>query len=357
MNAGPVLLLVLPNWLGDVVMTLPALDALAATQGPLQVAVRRRWAPLFAGDPRVAGLLIHERGGRWGHVLSVPRLAAQWRRSRPDAVLLGPPSWRVAAAAALAGIPVRVGYRTDARGPLLTQAVPLDEPRGSTHYADQMTRLAAALLRACGGDLGPPVATSPRLPGLAAMPATELGAGPRAWVVCAGTTYGPAKTWPAARMAELLRLAVTQAGLRVLLLGDALAGAFAAQMRGAADVPWRHETAGGPGVVDLVGRTGLHEAVGLLKAGEVFVGNDSGLMHLAAAVGCPTVGLFGSSSPGWTAPRGRWVRVLAADGFPCRPCFRKTCNQPRFCLDTIAAAQVFAAASSLAEDANREVAS
>ncbi len=194
------------------------------------------------------------------------------------------------------------------------------------------------------------------MPALDSVPAAELGDGPPAWVVCAGTTYGPAKTWPAPLMAELLRLVVVQAGQRVLLLGEARATEFAAQMRADADVPWRHETAGGPGVVDLVGRTGLREAVGLLKAGKVFVGNDSGLMHLAAALGLPTVGLFGSSSPQWTAPRGPWVRVLAADGFPCRPCFRKTCNQTQFCLESISAAQVFAAASSLATNAAGEAA-
>lgn len=353
----PGVLLVLPNWLGDVVMTMPALDALVAAGTTVHVAVRRRWSPLFEDDPRVASLLVHERSGRLGGVFAVPRLAAQWRRPRPSAVLLGPPSLRVATAAALAGIPVRVGYRTDARGPLLTCAVPLDVPRGRVHYADQMTRLAAEVLGACGLALGGPASAWPRLAALESVPAAVLGDGPPAWVVCAGTTYGAAKTWPAPRMAELIRLVVTGAGRRVLLLGDALAAGFAEQIRADAGVPWHRETAGGPGVVDMIGRTGLREAVALLKAGEVFVGNDSGLMHLAAALGRPTVGLFGSSSPDWTAPRGPCVRVLAADGFPCRPCFRKTCNQPRFCLDNITAAQVFATASSLATTATGEAAS
>jgi heptosyltransferase II len=292
----------------------------------------------------VASLLFNEQRG----VLGAIRLATQWRRLAPAAVVLGPPSLRVAAAAALAGIPVRVGYRTDGRDALLTHGLPLDRPRGRVHYADQMIRLVQETLRAqrlTGDGALPPW---PRLPGVAGVTAAELGEGPPAWVVCAGTTYGPAKTWPAARMAELLRLVVERDGRRVLLLGDALAAAFVAQLRARAGVAWRHEVAGGPGVVDLVGRTSLHEAVALLRAGEVFVGNDSGLMHLAAGLGRPTVGLFGSSSPEWTAPRGPWVEVLAATGFPCRPCFRKTCNQPRFCLDTIAAAEVVATAAALA---------
>jgi heptosyltransferase II len=347
-------LLVLPNWLGDVVMTMPALAALAAAGPAVHVAAPRRWAPLLAGDPRLASLLVHDRARGPGRVPALVRLAAQWRRVGAAVAMLGPPSLRVAVAAALAGIPARVGHRGDARGWLLTHPVPVDLPRGRVHYADQMLALADVALRAGGfGTVAAP-ASLPRLPALGGLPAAELGDGPPAWVVCAGTTYGPAKTWPAARMAELLRL-VTASGRRVLLVGDALASDFTAQMRAEAGVAWRDTTAGGAGVVDLVGRTDLLAAVGLLKAGEVFVGNDSGLMHLAAALGRPTVGLFGSSSPEWTAPRGPRVKVLTAVGFPCRPCFRKTCNQPRFCLDTIAAAKVMAVASSLAAAAAEEV--
>lgn len=347
MSAVARVLLVMPNWLGDVVMTLPALATLASAGAEVHVAVRRRWRSLLADDPRIASLIVHERG----EDDAPTRLAARWRRLRPAGVLLGPPSLRVAAAAALARIPVRVGHRADLRARLLTHAVPLERPRGMVHYADQMDRLARELLRALALPPDLPAPGWPRAAAFDGTAAADLDDGPPAWVLGVGTTFGPAKTWPAARMAEFARLAAAECGRRVLLLGDRAAAPFVAQMRDHGGAAWRDGIPGGPGVVDLVGRTELPAAAALLKAGEVFVGNDSGLMHLAAALGRPTVGLFGSSDPDWTAPRGPWVRVVAAEGFPCRPCFRKTCDRPVFCLDTIAAAPVLALASSLVASA------
>ena len=136
-------------------------------------------------------------------------------------------------------------------------------------------------------------------------------------------------------------------GRRLALVGDASARPFAAWLRDETRLRWRGELAGPAGVVDLVGRTSLAELASLLLAAEVFVGNDSGVMHLAGALGVPTVGLFGSTNPDWTAPLGTATRVLAAAGFPCRPCYRRTCNQDRFCLATIGAEEVLAAVAAV----------
>ncbi|MEZ4389309.1 MAG: glycosyltransferase family 9 protein [Candidatus Krumholzibacteriia bacterium] len=160
----------------------------------------------------------------------------------------------------------------------------------------------------------------------------------------AGATFGTAKAWPAARVAEFLRLAVQERAVRTVLVGDA-AGAdlVAAIGREATDLPWRQALPGPAAVIDLTGRTTLPQLAALLRASEAFLGNDSGVMHVAAALGVPTLGLFGSSSVPWTAPRGPRARALAAAGFACQPCFRRTCNQPRFCLDTISGAAALAA--------------
>ena len=131
------------------------------------------------------------------------------------------------------------------------------------------------------------------------------------------------------------------------MLGDAAARRNVPRLRRKSDVPWRDDPAGGAGVVDLVGRTTLVEAAVLLRGADVFVGNDSGLMHLAAALGTPTVGIFGSTSPAWTGPRGPRTTVAAAEGFDCQPCFRRTCNRPRFCLDALTPSMVLDAADRL----------
>jgi len=346
----PVILVLAPNWLGDVIMGSPLLSRLAAAAGPdgrrpaVHLAVRRPWAPLFARDPRLAGLVTVERRGRHGGPAGILRLGADLRRVGADAVVLGPPSLRAGLAARLSGAKVRVGYRSDGRGFLLNEALPVPA-RGSRHHADELTALGDRTLAACGlaaGDREREDAWG-LLPGLREAPAADPGAGPPVWVLAPGTTYGEAKVWPLANAAEFARRAVADRGVRLALLGDAAAGAFAAELVRMVPGGARRDLPGPAGLVDLTGRTTVAEAAALLRASEGFVGNDSGLMHLAGALGVPTVGLFGSTNPGWTAPLGPAVRVVAADGFPCRPCYRRTCNQPVFCLATVGAGPVLAA--------------
>lgn len=352
------LLLAAPNWLGDLVMSTVALDRLAqlraaAGGGPdVIVAVRRRWRWLLEGDPRLAGLFIVERTGRHAGWAGLARLAREWRRERYAAAILLPPSLRVALAARLAGVPVRVGQATDRRGALLTVAVPTG-PRGARHYSEEMSAVVEAWAQAAG--LAAPAAAArprphyPSLPACARVPADpRLATGSPTWALATGATYGDAKSWPAAAAAGFVDRAVAQAGARLLLLGDAGARPLADAVRAASRAPWRAEPAGGPGAVDLVGRTSLPEVVGLLRGCHLFLGNDSGLMHLAAALGVATLGLFGSTDPAWTGPRGPRAEAIVASGFACAPCFRRRCPQPRFCLAALDDAAVFARAAAWA---------
>ena len=346
---GPTILVVLPNWLGDLVMATPLLtslhDARTRAGAPVQVhaAVRRRWAPLLAGDARLAGLHVHERTGRHAGLRGSLRLAADWRRLGPAAAVLCPPSLRMALTARLAGVACRVGYASDGRAPLLTLAPPVPRPRGVAHHADELLGLGVHLARALDLELRPRPRAEPRLPALDDVAAHVVGAGPPVWILAPGATYGTAKAWPAPRVAEFLDLAVAEHGVRVAVVGDADSRDLVATVRESRPgLAWRGELPGPPAVIDLAGRTDLRALVSLLRAAEAFLGNDSGVMHVAAALGVPTLGLFGSSSVAWTAPRGPRARALAATGFPCQPCFRRTCNQRVFCLDTLAPAEVLA---------------
>jgi heptosyltransferase-2 len=352
MPPRPRLLVVAPNWLGDLVMSTSLLASLATAgegEAPpvVHVAVRDRWAPLLAGDPRVDRLLIYEREGAHAGWRGALRLARQWRVGRYDAVFVLPPSLRAAAVARLAGIPRRLGFRGDLRGALLTDALPRP-PRCSRHYIEELALLARAWRG--GAEVAPPP------PSLAIDVAPAAGSaippGPPVWVVSVGTTYGDAKSWPSAAVAGFVGLAVAEAGARVVLIGDPPARPLAERVRAACDdagsgVPWSASPAAAPGGCDLVGRTDLPGLVALLRGADLFVGNDSGPMHLAAALGTPTVGIFGSSSPIWTGPRGARATVVAVEGFRCHPCFLRTCPEPRFCLETITPRRVLAAARSL----------
>lgn len=358
---SPVILVLAPNWLGDVVMASPLLSRLAAARDgrgrapAVHLAVRRPWSPLFAGDPRLAAVVAVERPGRHGGLRGIGRLAADLGRVGADAAVLGPPSLRSALVARLARVPARIGYRGDGRS-LLLSAAPRRPPRGTRHHADELLDLGDRALAACGLKPGDPDRERAwgLLPGCTAVPAADPGPGPPLWVLAPGTTYGEAKVWPVANAARFAQMAVGDRGVRLVLLGDGGAAGFAAALRERCAGPWRTGTAGPAGIVDLVGRTTVAEAAALLRGARAFVGNDSGLMHLAGALGVPTVGLFGSTDPGWTAPLGPRARTLAADGFPCRPCFRRTCNQERFCLETLGADAVLAAVDDLVAAAGKE---
>jgi heptosyltransferase-2 len=351
-------LVVLPNWLGDVVMAMPLLALLDGARSPagesleIVACVRRRWAPLLARDPRLTRVITYHRGGRHSGLRGLVRLAARWRATRSDAVLLCPPSLRVAATAVVAGIGRRVGYAVGGRRPLLSLALPGVRPRGRVHHADELRRLGLAFLETLGWPAPEHANGVPSLPGLDPIAPTVLGAGPPVWVLAPGATYGPAKTWPVARAAEFVAEAIHARSVRVAIVGDTTTAEFTAALRRQlADVPWRRELPGPAGVVDLVGGTTLVDLAALLKSSEAFLGNDSGVMHLSAALGVPTLGLFGSSSVEWTGPRGPRARALTAKGFACQPCFRRTCNQKVFCLDTLAAPRVLEVLDTLRDGA------
>jgi heptosyltransferase II len=355
MARRPRLLVVAPNWLGDLVMSTSLLDTLSAARDgeappEIHVAVRDRWAPLLAGDPRVSGLLIYEREGAHAGWRGAVRLARQWRDGGFDGVFVLPPSLRAAAVARLAGIPRRLGFSGEQRGALLTDALPRP-PRCSRHYTEELALLARAW-RGEGVLAGPaplPSLLSPSIPAVAADPAgaPAFPSGPPVWVLSVGTTYGDAKSWPTSAVAAFIDLVVAEAGVRVALIGDPPARQQAERVRAACGVPWGDAPGAAAGCTDLVGRTNLAALTALLRAAELFVGNDSGPMHLAAALGTPTVGIFGSSSPIWTGPRGARTTVVAVEDFPCHPCFLRTCPEPRFCLETITPRRVLAAARSL----------
>ncbi len=339
---GRRVLFLAPNWLGDAVMAAPVLSALrtafAAAKIPLFLtwAVRRTWAPLFVDDPRIDAILPVERHGRHRGTAGVFRLGHDLRAARADAILLGPPSFRAGAVAMLSGARERIGYRGDGRSWLLTSAVPVPV-RGAMHYTQEMLVLVGELLRRwnlptpVGGDL---TLDGDSLPACESW-AAQTSSGPPLWALGPGTTFGPAKNWPLRHVAAFIEQAVLQRGRRVVLLGDRNSARIVERLRGAADVPFRQQLDGPAGVIDRTGKTDLQELVSLLKSCEGYVGNDSGLMHLAGALGCPTVGIFGSSNPDWTRPGGRNSTYVTADGFQCSPCYRPTCEQPEFCLETI----------------------
>jgi lipopolysaccharide heptosyltransferase II len=314
----------LPNWLGDLVLAWPVVRAAAARD------------PIFAGPAAFEPLLL----ARFPRATYVPvsrarRYAAAGllRARRPRAALLLTDSFSSALLAALAGIPRRTGYAAEGRSFLLTERVRREgrERRASRTAEYRVLALAAGLdMPPAGAGAAPALEATEgeRAAGATVLEGAGLGGAPFA-ALAPGAAYGPAKQWGPERFAAVGAHLARERGLALAVVG-------AAGDRVAADETARIAAAAGARVANLAGRTTLTELAGVLAAARVAISNDSGVMHLAAALGRPTVGVFGSTSPVWTASDAPWTANLYAE-YPCSPCFRRTCPIGYGCLRSIEA--------------------
>ncbi|MGE0813612.1 MAG: lipopolysaccharide heptosyltransferase II [Vicinamibacterales bacterium] len=327
-----------PNWLGDAVMALPALQALRLRHpdAHLAVAARPSVQALFAMVPIVDDVV--PLGPR-------PALtrAAAWRADAArladgafDLALLLPNSFLSAWTAARARIPERWGYAADFRRPWLTRAV--RRPRGLPHQADYYLGLTAAL------GLPPAPRVARVVPPAASLDAARglVPVGPFV-VLAPGAAYGRAKQWPPARYAELARDLWRRRGLPSVIVGAGADRAAGDELLDA--LPARSSGTGGA-VVDLIGRTDLPTLAGVLSLARAVVANDSGAMHLAAAVGAPVVAVFGATNEHHTAPLPAAVDApaprLVTHHVWCRPCMLRECPLGHQCMRGVSAAAVAA---------------
>jgi len=311
------LLVRLPNWLGDLVLAWPVVDA-AALHGAV-----------FAG-PEPFRALVEPRypGSAYVDISRAHRFAAASpiRRLKPRAALLLTESLSSAILVWLAGVPERIGYAAEGRSPFLTRAVHRTGPARSM----PRTREYAVLAEAAGLDVGPGI---PRLVPLERDLKTGLALSGRYAVVAPGASFGPAKQWGPERFAKAAQ-DIAARGLSIVLVGSRDDTAAAQSTIRALEGASTH---------DLTGETDLSTLVGVLAGADVVLSNDSGVMHLAAALGRPTIGIFGSTSPVWTSADAPWVRNLYA-AYPCSPCFRRTCPIGYGCLRSIDPSDVSRAA-------------
>ena len=325
-----------PNWVGDTVMALPVIEALAAAERQPAVLARPHLAPLLALCPAVAGVVERQTDDR----ATIDELR---RRGFDEAVLL-PNSFRSAWLTRRAGIARRWGYHGNWRGPILRPAVPRPARRRQ-QIADYGDLLAAM-------EVAPPLDWVPRLP----LPAAAREAGrtlvERTGVagdgpligLFPGAEFGPSKRWPWRRFAELARqLRRRLPGARILIVVGPKETWLGVRV---------HEESGH--LHPLIGPDlDLGQLAASLGALDLLVTNDSGPMHLAAAVGVPCVALFGPTDPRRTAPAGNLHRVLYTDRW-CSPCFRRRCPLLRHrCLKEIDVERVLAAACEALDEAPR----
>jgi heptosyltransferase-2 len=303
----PRILVVAPNWIGDALMAQPLLAQLTGT---IDVLAPPWVAPVVRRMREVTEVI--EAPFRHGPL----QLAERWKLGRAlarrgyDAAYVLPNSWKSALVPFFAGIPRRIGYVGEARYGLLNVTYRNEKAAMPAHYA-RLAGASAALAR-------PQLRVAERETIETRM---RFGVEERYAVLCPGAEYGPAKRWPYFReLAERI-------GMPVVVLGSGNDREAASGIRG----------------TDLTGRTTLDEAIRLIAGAAVVVSNDSGLMHVAAALGRPQVALFGSSSPEHTPPASDRARVLWLR-LECSPCFARECPLGHFrCMKEISVDQVLAA--------------
>lgn len=318
------LLIRAPNWLGDVVMALPALAAVrrAWPDAHLTVGAIASVAPIFeeGTDVRPDAIL----------VLDKAREAAQIRDGAFDAILLLTNSFRTAWVAKRAGISRRWGYARSGRRLLLTNAI-----RRPRHYGHQ-SEYYLSLVRGIGIDVSaapPRIVVTPQTAKRAARLMEDSGVPAGATIVgfAPGAAYGHAKRWPPDRVAQVIARLTRERGATCVLVGAA----------GDREAGREIESSLPPGVhaVNLIGRTDLRLLMGVLGACRSFVSNDSGAMHLAGAVGVAVTAIFGPTNEKATAPIGDHDIILQQ--VFCRPCMLRECPIDHRCMKRISADQVY----------------
>jgi lipopolysaccharide heptosyltransferase II len=318
------LLVVAPNWIGDALMAQPLLARLRARlpQARIDVLAPAWVAAVLRRMPEVAGVI--ETPFAHGRLA----LRERWRLGRTlkalgyqQAIVLAN-TWKSALLPFFADIPIRSGYVGESRYGLLNllyRKQPGREPM-ALHYA----RLAEAP----GAEIALPL-PEPRLAvdaQSAQAARARFGIEGSYAVLCPGAEYGPAKRWP--YFAELAQ----RLALPVVVLGSAQERALGAGIKGR----------------NLAGETTLDEAIELMAGAALVVSNDSGLMHVAAALGRPQVALFGSSSPRHTPPLSAQARVVWL-GIECSPCYARVCPLGHFrCMQELSVERVLQEAQALA---------
>jgi heptosyltransferase-2 len=325
-NDPPASLLVrATNWLGDAVMTTPALAAVREGFPDARIVLLARplVAEMFRHHPDVDEVMIYERPGRHEGALGRLRLAGELRRRRFDGALLLQNAFDAALIAFLGRIPERAGYPTDGRRFLLTLPVPLTPGILERHEVEYYL----CLLDGLGIPRPVPVAlkltvTEEEREAMAARFASlGIARGAPIVTINPGATFGSAKRWYPDRFAAVAEALSAEWNARVVVVGSTaeapLAGEIEAAMR--------------PPPVNLAGKTTVRELMALLSLSSLLVTNDSGPMHIGAALGVPLVAIFGPTDWRRTSPWSPLAKVVRVD-IDCSPCRLRVCDRGHECM-------------------------
>lgn len=324
-------LVVGPSWIGDTVLAQPLFGLLHQRHPDLALDVLApQWTlPLLQRMPEVRRAIPNPLGHGELRLAERRRLGAKLATEVYDQAIVLPNSFKSALVPFFAGIRRRTGYLGELRWGLLNDVRRLDE-----RALPLMAERFAALAGGAGEPLARPLPSAhlqiDENARLAVLQKFTLAPQRPVIALCPGAEYGPAKRWPAKYFARLAQR-LTSRGYDVWLVGSAKDAALGAEIAALSSAS----------CVNLCGATTLDEAIDVLASAQFVVSNDSGLMHVAAALARPLAALYGSSSPAFTPPLSARATILKLD-LECSPCFRRECPLGHFnCMMQLTPDQVF----------------
>ena len=341
------------NWVGDAVMTIPALRELRRLLPDAHITLATRpWAEgLFADADFLDDLLIYDRRPR--DLRAVARQTREWHKRSFDLALLFQNAFEAALIASAALVPRRIGYATDGRSALLTHAVPLPSWRDERHEVFYYLNLVEELERLLFGasvleEREPQFALdiSERRKTLAREFLSSNGVRLDRPLValCPGSTNSRAKRWPIENYAALADRFIKEMDAEVLLIGSPdeveVSRAVAERMQ--------HQP------IFLTGQTSLSQAIEVLSLADVLISNDTGPAHIAAALNRPTLVIFGPTDPRTTRPFSPRAEIIRRPP-ECAPCMLRDCPIDHRCMTAITPGEVFARASAMMKVSGVEV--
>jgi heptosyltransferase-2 len=323
-----------PNWVGDAVLAIPAMKALrdCFPRAEITLLVRPWVAGLFTSVPFIDTVWSEEKPSS---LTDWTRIMKEIRGRCFDLALLLPNSFESALMMFLGRVPRRIGYATDGRRWMLTNFITPAEP--AQHQVEYYLDLVRVLSASSGRpSIEIQASGEERANARKLLSAEGIPNGASFLVLNPGAAYGSAKRWPEDRFAGAAQILVNELGVYVALIGSETERFIAEQIR---------ERLGTSAAV-LAGKTSLETLIGVLAESCLMITNDSGPMHIAAALGVPTVAVFGSTDERVTGPFGPRTRVVKHQ-VECSPCLLRECPIDHRCMNGVTVAEVCRAALEL----------
>lgn len=320
------------NWVGDAVMTVPALRELRRLFPHAHITLAsRNWAHgLFAEADFIDDIQVHKDTG----LRSVVQQVRAWQKRQFDLAVLFPNSLEVALVAAISRVPIRTGYATEGRQRLLTHPLQLPEWRSSRHeifyYLNIVQQLAGSNNKEATPDGSLVVSEARQDEARAFLKSHGVDGGRKIIALCPGSINSRAKRWPVERYAELADRLIDELDASVLLIGSPAEIDVSLEVVNA----MRHKP------TMLTGKTNLSQLVNVLSLVDLLVTNDTGPAHIASALNRPTLVIFGPTNPLTTSPYSESGHIMRMPP-DCAPCMLRDCPIDHRCMTAITPDAVF----------------